>query len=119
MYKVYIQVTNDNKIYNINSSPFIADLTNWIYVDEGVGEKYLYAQQAYLQYHLRDDNGILRYRYINNEIVERTEEERLEEYRVRFQESIPEASNVENRMAALEESLANYEAAYNQGVNEA
>ena len=68
---------------------------------------------------LYDGNGILRYSYINEEIVERTEEERLEECNVRFSASTPDASNLEERIAVLEESMAAYEAAYNQGVNEA
>ena len=119
MYKVYVQTTNDNKIYNINSSPFIADLTNWIEIDEGVGEKYLYAQQAYLPNNLYDDNDILRYSYINEEIIERSEEDRLEEAKDRYPQEPSNDGDLNARVAELEAQLAAYEAAYAQGVNEA
>ena len=117
MYQVYIQIDEDNKVYNINSNPYIEDKTEWLFVDEGVGEKYLYAQQAYLPKRIYDDNNILMYRYVNNEFVERSEEERLEEFKNRFPET--PSNNLDDRVKVLEESLAAYEVAYHQGVNEA
>lgn len=117
MYKVYIQIDNDNKVYNINSEPYIENTANWLLADEGEGEKYLYAQLAYLSKPLHDDNGILMYRYINNEFIERSEEERLEEFKNRFPET--PSNNLDDRVKVLEESLAAYEIAYYQGVNEA
>ena len=117
MYKVYIQIDDDNKVYNINSDSFIDNTSEWLLVDEGVGEIYLYAQQAYLPKPKRDDNGMLMYRYINNEFIERSEEERLEEFKNRFPET--PSNNLDDRVKVLEESLAAYEVAYHQGVNEA
>ena len=115
MYKVYIQKDINNKIYSINSEPYIADVENWILIDEGVGEKYLHAQNGYLPKFLRDEKGILRYLYVDGEIVERSEEELAAEAAAQIQPEVP--NDLENRVAELETLLAQYEAAYAEGVN--
>ena len=69
MSEVYIQVNNNNYIINIDSDEFITDFTNWIKIDEGIGDKYRLAQQHYLDRPLSFD-GNYNYKYINGEIVE-------------------------------------------------
>lgn len=121
MYKVYIQVTDKGEIYNIHSHIFIKELNNWILIDEGVGERYLYAQNAYFGKPIINDNGIYRFLFVNGAIIERTDEEMAEELQKALENSAGEnnGSSLEERVATLEESLTNYELAYYQGVNEA
>ena len=122
MYKVYITINNkNNQIMAIESDAFLADIKDWIFIDEGVGEKYLYAQNQYLPKSLANQEGMFRYLYVDNNIVERSEEEMQAEYaeRVAQNENNGDSSNLEERVNTLEESLTNYELAYYQGVNEA
>ena len=122
MYKVYIAINNkNNQIIAIESDAFLADTSNRIFIDEGVGEKYLYAQNQYLPKSLANQEGMFRYLYVDNNIIERSEEEMQAEYaeRVAQSENNGVSSNLEERVNTLEESLTNYELAYYQGVNEA
>ena len=68
--KVYIKKNESNKVVEINSEIFIQDLTNWIYIDEGFGDKYAHAQSQYLDKSLVNEEGQFNYKYENGEIVE-------------------------------------------------
>lgn len=68
--KVYIKIDNQNNIVDINSDIFIQDFTNWIYIDEGYGDKYAHAQSQYLDKSLIKDDGSWQYKYVNNKIME-------------------------------------------------
>ena len=72
-YKVYIK-TDGTDIVAVNSSAFLTDLTDWIEIDSGQGDKYHHAQGNYLPLPIITDNGIYRYKY-DGEIVEKTAEE--------------------------------------------
>ena len=73
-YKVYIK-TDGTDIVAVNSSAFLTDLTDWIEIDSGQGDKYHHAQGNYFPLPIVTDNGIYRYKYIDGEIVEKTAEE--------------------------------------------
>ena len=68
--KVYIKINLKNEVVDINSEIFIKDLTNWVYVDEGFGDKYAHAQSQYLDKPLVNEDGKFNYKYINGGIVE-------------------------------------------------
>ena len=72
---VYIKIDDKKNITDINSSIFIVDLTNWIEVDEGTGDKYAHAQGHYFDKPLVTETGIYRYQYLYKMIVEKTDEE--------------------------------------------
>lgn len=74
-YTVYIKITENNLITEINSSAFVSNVSGWIEIDRGNGDKYRLAQANYLPMPLIDDNGIYRYKYINGEISERSADE--------------------------------------------
>lgn len=46
---VYVRVDNENRITSVNSNYFIEDLTDWIQIDEGIGDKYAHAQGNYFE----------------------------------------------------------------------
>lgn len=72
---VYIKTDSNSNITDINSDVFINDTDGWIKIDEGIGDKYTHAQGNYLSNGLTTENGIYRYKYIDNEIIEKTDKE--------------------------------------------
>ena len=58
------------KLTHPKNEIFIDDLTDWIYIDEGFGDKYAHAQGHYFAKDLSDETGKYNYKYINNQIVE-------------------------------------------------
>ena len=52
-----------------------SDLTNWILIDEGYGDRYNLAQSHYLEKGLTTEDGIYQYKYVNETVTERTDEE--------------------------------------------
>lgn len=68
--KVYIKINSNNEVVEINSEIFIQDLTNWVYIDNGFGDKYAHAQSQYFDKPLMSEDGIYNYKYINGKIVE-------------------------------------------------
>lgn len=77
-YKVYA-VTDENKcIISIESDLTLENTTGYIQIDEGTGDKYAHAQRNYFpkEKSLRDNLGRCNYKYIDNKIVELTDEEK-------------------------------------------
>lgn len=74
-YIVYIKIDNKNRIIAINSSTFISDVSDWIEIDSGDGDKYHHAQGNYLDKSLITEEGYYRYKYENNNIIERSKDE--------------------------------------------
>lgn len=73
--KVYIKIDSAGKITDVNSNIFLSDVTDWIEIDEGTGDKYAHAQGNYFEKPLTDDNGIYRYKYLGGAVYEKTEAE--------------------------------------------
>ena len=99
--KVYIQIDNQGRILRCDggyTTP--ADLTGWIEIDEGTGDKYNLCQSHYFDGGLYTMDGIPRYRWDGTQAVARTEEE-LEADRAAILESKP-SKTVEDRHTALE-----------------
>lgn len=59
---VYVRTDSQNNIIEINSDIFIRDLTGWIKIDEGQGDRYAHAQSQYFDKPLVDDNGNYNYK---------------------------------------------------------
>ena len=68
--KVYIKINSNNNIVDINSEIFIKDLTSWVYIDEGYGDKYTHAQSQYFEKPLINEEGKYNYKYLYGKIVE-------------------------------------------------
>lgn len=99
-YIVYVQTDLNDIITAINSSAFLSDTTDWIQVDEGLGDRFHHAQGNYLEKGLMDENGCYNYKYVDG-VVERTAEEKAEEIANR---PLPQPSEFE-RIEALESAL--------------
>ena len=75
IYQVFIKLSNNN-IIDINSDRFIRDdITNWIKIDEGFDDKYLYCQTSYFDKPIYTEDGYSRYKLCDGKVIERTEEE--------------------------------------------
>ena len=72
---VYVRTDNAQKITGINSDAFLPDISGWVQIDEGTGDRYHHAQGNYLPGPLYDERGIPRYKLVNGQVVERTPEE--------------------------------------------
>lgn len=82
--KVYIKIDKNNCITDINSSIFLDNTEGCIQIDEGFGKKYAHAQNHYFpeKKPLRDYEGRFNYKYVDNKLVELTEEEKQKLYPV-------------------------------------
>lgn len=116
MYQVYGKVNENNEIYDLGSPAYIENLDEWVFIDEGLGERYMF-YSTYFPKSIADDNGIYRYLYIDGKVVERTEEELAMEFAKIPQDETLSTVDLANRVAELEEQLAMYEIAYAEGVN--
>lgn len=77
--KVYVKLDENKIITQINSSIFLKDMTDYICIDEGTGDKYAHAQGNYLEKGLVDKKGRYNYKYVGR-LIELTEDEKKELY---------------------------------------
>lgn len=116
-YIVYIKPDAQNRIQAVNSSAFLTNTDGWVEIDAGFNDRFHHAQGNYFEEPLYDDRGIMRYLYTPGE--KRPWRKRTQaEMDADWEEPVPQPDQT-GRIAALEEQLAAYEAAYAEGVNEA
>ena len=119
-YHVYVQTDERGRIIAVNSSAFVP--AEWgAEIDSGFGDKYHHAQGNYFTDGLYTSDGIPRYKLVEGEAQERTEEE-IEADRAAIPAPPP---TIEERLEALESggssSAAVWDemaAAVREGVNE-
>ncbi len=73
---VYIQIDSKNRITAVGSDLFLEDVSTWILIDSGEGDRYTHADSMYLELGLCDETGRYNYKYENDEVLMRTEEEK-------------------------------------------
>lgn len=112
-YIVYVKTNIDGYITAVNSSEFLDDLTGWVKIDEGYGDKYHHAQGNYFPKRISTQSGAYRYKLLDGEPVECTAEE------IEAQEAAnkpePEASETPEAPELTADEMA---AAILEGVNE-
>ena len=102
--KVYIQTDDAGRIFRCDggyTTP--SDLTGWIEIDEGTGDKYNLCQSHYFDGGLYTMDGIPRYRWDGSAAVLRTEEE-LEADRAAMPAPPPSTEEVLLELAADHEA---------------
>lgn len=77
-YKVYVKLDKNNCIIYVESDLTLKYTTGYVQIDEGTGDKYAHAQGNYFPRDkpLRDSQGRCNYKYVDNEVVEITDEEK-------------------------------------------
>ena len=79
--KVYVLPDASGRIIRIDGGYTMPeDLTGWVLIDEGTGDRYNLCQGNYLPGPLTDDRGIYRYKLADGKAVERTQEEMDADY---------------------------------------
>lgn len=103
---VYIKIDESNSIIDVNSNIFINDLTNWIKIDSGTGNKYAHAHNYYFYKPLVDEESLHNYKYIPDTMTvrETTEDEKAVE-RYCLEENKVHNVSTEERITALENAL--------------
>ena len=105
LYTVYIKIDDASRIIAINSSAFLPSTEGWVAIDRGLGDRYHHAQGNYLSKPLYEERGIPVYKYVDGEVLERTQEEIDADYH----EPVPEPSETDLalvELAALESENA-------------
>lgn len=102
-YRVFALIDERDCILDVNSDAFLADTTEWVQIDEGVGDLYHHAQNNYFPKPKYDDRGIPRYAYVKDgspKWRERTQEEMDADYTPQEKEV-----TAEELLAALMEGI--------------
>ena len=100
--KVYVKLNENNVITQINSSIFLKDTTDYVEIDEGMGDKYAHAQGNYLEKGLFDEQGRYNYKLIDNVPTLLTDEEKNELFPAQSNEDVP---TIDERVEALESAM--------------
>lgn len=79
-YIVYVRTDDAGRITAINSSAFIVDVTDWVQIDSGYGDRFHHAQGNYFPQPIIDERGIYRYKLVEGKPIERTQEEMDADY---------------------------------------
>ena len=74
-YVVYANPNADGYITSVNSSEFLTDLTGWVAIDSGYGDRYLHAMGNYFPEPLMTGGEAYRYKLVSGKVVECTAEE--------------------------------------------
>lgn len=101
IYHVYALTDKSGRIININTLDYMPGTDGWHKIDEGYGDKYHHSQANYLPLPLCDDRGVYRYKLVNGQVQERTQEEMDADYTP----TVP-APDLAAEVAALRESNA-------------
>lgn len=81
--KVYVLLDSEGRIIRIDGGYTLSNIQNvdeWTLIDEGYGDRYNLCQGNYLPKPIRDDRGIYRYKLVDGQPVERTQEEMDADY---------------------------------------
>lgn len=109
--KVYILIDSENRITRCEGGytmTNIANIDEWIFIDEGTGDKYNLCQSHYFEGGLYTEEGICRYVWEGESYRLRTDEE--------MEADRPEPTPTPDPMASVWDEL---DAAYQEGVNSA
>lgn len=66
--KVYAKVNDKNEIVNVDSDVFLQDVSGWIYIGEGYGDKYAHAQTQYFDRPIKTSDGKYSYTIVGNTV---------------------------------------------------
>lgn len=66
---VYVKINSNNEIIAVGSSIFISDLTGWIEIDSGFGDRFAHSQSQYFDKPLMNENGTYNYKYEYGKII--------------------------------------------------
>lgn len=114
-YIVYVKPNAAGYIISVNSSEFLADLTGWVEIDSGHGDRYCHAMGNYFPSPLMTDGEAYRYKLADGKVVECTAEEIKEQENAL--ENVSEEKDLDARINALEVNNAEMKEALEMILN--
>ena len=108
-YTVYVKLNDCGYITAVNSSSFLIDVTGWVEIDRGNGDKYHHAQANFFPDPIHTDSGAYRYKLVDGVPVECTVAEIAQQEAAMEPEQPDSASN-----PSVWDEL---DAAYREGVD--
>ena len=92
--RVYVQTDETGRVLRLEGEYSLpADLTGWMKIDEGYGDRFSLAQSHYLDKPLYD-GAVPRYKLVDGKVVERTAEE-IEADKAKLPKSVIPKTNAE------------------------
>ena len=110
--KVYIKIDDKSRILRCEGGYTMSNIDNideWIFIDEGYGDKYNLCQSHYFEGGLYTEEGICRYKYVDGMCVLRSDEE------IEADRPAPEPEPTSTDESGVWDEMAQ---AINEGVNE-
>lgn len=104
---VYVKVNSKGYIVAVDSSAFLSNVTGWVEIDSGYGDKYSHAYGNYFQESIRTEGRAYRYKLVDGKPVECTAEE------IAAQEELLKPKPVPPELTVWDE----LDAAYQSGIN--
>ena len=102
-YIVYVKPDEESRIIAVNSSAFLTDMTGWVEIDSGYGDKHHHAQGNYFEKSIYDERGICRYKLADGKPAERNQEEMDADWDP--PEPVPAPEDNTERIEALEAAM--------------
>lgn len=118
-YIVYVKPNSNDYITAVDSSAFLTDTTDWVEIDRGYEDMHHHAQNNYFPESIKTDSDAYRYKLAddgNKKWRESTPEEIVEQEEANKPAEPEPASNLEQRVAAVESDVANLTAAIEKGL---
>lgn len=102
-YIVYIKTNSSGHIIAVNSSAFLSDITGWVEIDSGYGDKYHHAQGNYFPQPIMTMGGAYRYKLVDGAVVECSAEEIAEQEEANKPVPVPTTNDVLNTLLGVTE----------------
>lgn len=102
-YIVYVKPNESGYITAVNSSAFLADVTGWVEIDRGYGDKYHHAQGNYFPESIITMGGAYSYKLVDGKVVKCTPEEIMEQEEANKPIPTPTTDDVLNALLGVSE----------------
>ncbi len=113
---VYVKPDSNRYITAVNSSAFLTDITGWVEIDRGTGDRFYNAQGNYFPESIITDGGAYRYRLVDGKVAKCTPEEIAAQEEANKPTPAP-SGTLEERVTAVESDVADLTAAIQKGLS--
>lgn len=113
---VYAKTNESRYITAVDSSAFLTDITGWVEIDSGYGDRYRLAQGNYFPKPICTMGGAYRYKLVDGQPVECTQEEIAAQEEANKPTPAP-SDDLADRVTAVESDVASLTAAIEKGLS--
>lgn len=113
---VYVKPNESGYITAVNSSAFLTDITGWVEIDRGVGDRFHHAQANYFEKPIVTEGGAYQYKLTGNDKpVECTAEEIVAQEKANKPSPAP-SDDLADRVTAVESDVTALTTAIEKGL---